>query len=342
MNKIAKETKQKQQIQKSGQSLISVILPVYNVEPFLPHCLETIAQQTYQNLEIIIVDDGSTDNSGKISEDFAKKDNRARVIHQQNQGIYAARNTGQKAAKGDYIIFFDSDDYMHIDMISILYDAINQDEGYDIAISDFKITESIEEDITETRDNHTISLTQEELIHNYFFSKNKKIYHPVWNKLYRSEVIKDIQANAYKRIQDMDYNFRVFLNTKSAIVIDRELYFWYQWPGSITHKTDAWNHYYDCITQMCFNNLCSLPEDKQHYLHYLLQKLYTKMVTMKNMAWKTEIEQEVFEKCRFYEKKTRKAYWKNSKINFFEKIFVTALLHNNYLTRWLRKITHNC
>lgn len=342
MNQIANETKLKQHIQKNDQSLISVILPVYNVEQYLPHCFETISQQTYQNLEIIIVDDGSTDNSGKISEDFTKKDNRARVIHQRNKGLYAARNTGQKAAKGDYIIFFDSDDYMHLDMINILYNAINQDGGYDIAIAGFKKTKSIDENITEAGDIHTMSLKQEELIHNFFFGKNKTIYHSVWNKLYRTEIIKDIQSNCYRRTQDTDYNFRVFLKIKKAILIDRVLYFWYQWPGSITHKKTAMSDYYDCITQICYDNLCNLPKDKQQYSHYLLQKLFRKMVNMKNMAWKTEKEQEVFEKCRFYEKKTRKAYWNNSKINFFEKIFVTALLHNNYLTRWLRKITHNC
>ena len=102
------------------EELISVIVPVYNIEGYLPRCLETIAAQSYQNLEIILVDDGSTDSSGQICDSFAEKDCRTIVIHQQNQGLWAARNTGQKIAKGDYLMFADGDDYMHLETLKIM------------------------------------------------------------------------------------------------------------------------------------------------------------------------------------------------------------------------------
>lgn len=342
MDSISSVTKQNQYTQNNGQSLISVIVPVYNVEPFLPYCLDTIAQQTYHKLEIIIVDDGSTDNSGQISDDFSKKDSRARVIHQQNQGLYAARNTGQKAATGDYFMFIDSDDYIHLDMVNILYEAINQDEGYDMAIVGRKITQNRDEDITRNDENKAITFNQDELISNMFTHPEKSLFIYVWNKLYRRELLDDVLSNAYLRGQDQDFNFRVFLKTKKAILIDRELYFWYQRADSLTHQADTFDIWYKSITEMMYQNFINLPTDKQQYDHYLLRCLYRKMVSYKNRVWKKENGKEVFEKCRFYEKNTRNAYWKNSKINFFEKIFVTILLHNNFLTRWLRKVTHNC
>ena len=99
--------------------LISIIVPVYNTEQFLPRCLACIERQTYRNLEIILVDDGSTDRSGAICDEFARKDPRARVIHQENQGLWAARNAGQRVAMGDFLIFPDSDDYFHADMLRL-------------------------------------------------------------------------------------------------------------------------------------------------------------------------------------------------------------------------------
>ena len=96
--------------------LISVIIPVYNVEKYLRRCLDSVIAQTYQNLEIICVDDGSIDDSGKICDQYAVRDARIKVIHQENQGLSAARNRGLDAAEGEYIAFVDSDDYILEDM----------------------------------------------------------------------------------------------------------------------------------------------------------------------------------------------------------------------------------
>ena len=92
--------------------MISVIVPVYNVEKYLRRCVETIQKQTYADLEIILIDDGSTDDSGKICDDFSKGDRRIKVIHKKNEGLSAARNTGMENATGEYITFVDSDDYI--------------------------------------------------------------------------------------------------------------------------------------------------------------------------------------------------------------------------------------
>lgn len=107
--------------------LISVVVPIYGVEKYLQRCLDSIAQQTYQNLEIILVDDGSVDNSGKIADEYALKDERMLVIHRENGGLSAARNTGIKAAKGEYITFVDSDDYIDEDYVEYMYQLLKKD-----------------------------------------------------------------------------------------------------------------------------------------------------------------------------------------------------------------------
>lgn len=105
---------------------ISVIIPIYNVEAFLERCLNTVCGQSYKNLEIILVDDGSSDNCLKICKEFADKDDRIKVIHQSNQGVSAARNTGLDMATGDYIAFVDSDDYIHTEMYERLYSLLKK------------------------------------------------------------------------------------------------------------------------------------------------------------------------------------------------------------------------
>lgn len=117
-------------------SLISVIIPVYNVEKYLPRCLESVINQTYRNIEIIVVDDGSHDNCGKICDEYALKDDRIIVIHKKNAGVSCARNDGIETAKGRYICFVDSDDYVMPDYVEKLYKAL-VDNDADIVTCDY-------------------------------------------------------------------------------------------------------------------------------------------------------------------------------------------------------------
>ena len=106
--------------------LISVVIPVYNVEKYLQRCVTSVTEQSYSNLEIILVDDGSVDNSGAICDDFAKKDKRIRVIHKENEGLGLTRNVGIKAATGNYICFIDSDDYIAREYIETIYSDLKK------------------------------------------------------------------------------------------------------------------------------------------------------------------------------------------------------------------------
>lgn len=124
-----------------NEKLISVIIPVYNIEKYIFKCLSSVASQKYTNLEIIVVDDGSTDNSGEICDMFAAGDNRIKIIHQKNAGLSAARNAGIDASKGEYIGFIDGDDYIDKMMYYEMIHIIEQNDA-DMVICDY---ESVDE-----------------------------------------------------------------------------------------------------------------------------------------------------------------------------------------------------
>ena len=116
---------------------ISIIVPVYNVEPYIGKCLDSILEQTYSNYEVLLIDDGSTDNSGVICDEYSALDGRFRVFHQKNSGVSAARNFALIRSEGAYIMFVDSDDFIHPQMLEILYTNLNSGE-YDFAMCNYK------------------------------------------------------------------------------------------------------------------------------------------------------------------------------------------------------------
>lgn len=318
-----------------NEELITIIIPVYNIEAYLPRCLETVAAQTYRNLEIILVDDGSTDTSGAICDDFADKDCRALVIHQHNSGLWAARNAGQKIARGQYLMFVDGDDYIHLDAIRTMWEAL-QNSSYDLAIISEKKVQSLYEDIESPGENIKIVLDQKQL-----FEKTVTgnfTLGVVWNKLYRKGLIDNIWARNYARAQDMDYNLRVYMNTTQAIWIQRALYYWVQRPGSLTKTPDFLFQYQTCRVNIIYQNLVELPKDGKHYQVVLLKKLYRILVFLKHSRWSSNNSIVL---CKTIEKATKRDYWLCWRINPLEKIGITILLFSPRLTRWLMRVTKN-
>ena len=185
--------------------LISVIVPVYKVEQYLDKCVQSIVEQTYKNLEIILVDDGSPDSCGAMCDAWAAKDSRIKVIHQENAGGAAARNTGLDAASGMLIAFVDSDDYLAPSMYQRLY-AVLHKTGADIAECDYlPVTNDLAQ--APVSDEAIVTFTPKEALYQNLYNISCKTV--IWNKLYRKKAIDTIRFVEGKTIDDEFFTYRV-------------------------------------------------------------------------------------------------------------------------------------
>ena len=212
--------------------LISVILPIYRVEKYLDRCLQSITGQTYRNLEIILVDDGSPDRSGEICDAWAEKDSRIRVIHKQNAGAGAARNTGLDVATGDIVSMIDSDDYLEIHMFEQLMRLMTDD--VDIAECDICWTE--EDDLPmEDGSNARIRIcpVDEAMV---LHIRDEIFCQPPPNKLCRRNVIADIRFPEGNLIDDEYFTYKVIGNCRKLARSSACMYAYRQQPGSALHK----------------------------------------------------------------------------------------------------------
>ena len=213
------------------KELVSVIVPVYNVEKYVERCLQTLIRQTYQNIEIIIVDDGSPDRSGAICDEMAQHDTRIRTIHQANQGLSGARNTGIEAANGEYLVFVDSDDWVSVEMVEVLYDLLQRTDAQ-IAACGTEIcsdsghmayySDDLEEIRVYTREEAMRELLDDRLIRNV-----------TWNKLYRKELFDVVRFPVGMIFEDIATTYRTLDLTERVAYCGRPLYCYYKSEESI-------------------------------------------------------------------------------------------------------------
>ncbi len=218
----------------SNNDLISVIVPIYNVEKYLFRCVESLINQTYKNLEIILVDDGSPDNCPRLCDEYLKKDNRIKVVHKKNGGLSDARNAGMEIAKGDYISFVDSDDYVSLDFIEELYNTMIS-ENSDI----------VECDVVKFFGSRFLEKYEDDLIVNNYstidglaalISENTFRQH-VWNKLYKTELVSDIYFAVGKLNEDEFWTYQVFGRAKKVTKLNKTMYYYFQREDSIMGDT---------------------------------------------------------------------------------------------------------
>ena len=214
--------------------LISVIVPVYNVEKYLNRCIHSILKQTYKNFELILVNDGSTDNCGKICDEYSKKDNRIKVIHKDNGGLSDARNTGIESASGEYIMFVDSDDYISSKMVEILYKSIIENES-DMALCNFTYVNEFGDELEDRNIKSPINneiLTSYDAL--YRLSASKGWYYVVaWNKLYKKELFDTIRFPYGKCHEDEFVAHKIFDKCRTISSVEDGLYFYVQRTDSI-------------------------------------------------------------------------------------------------------------
>lgn len=216
-----------------GQQLISVIVPVYKVEKYLDKCISSIVNQTYKNLEIILVDDGSPDKCPLMCDEWAKRDSRIKVVHKENGGAGQARNVGLKIANGELIAFVDSDDYISKYMYEYLVGILQQD--IDIAECELYSAESDDvslDDLSAT-DKLTLCSKTEAMRGNI---KDKIFRQLIWNKLYKKEALEGVFFPEGKMIDDEFWTYRVIGNANKLVHSDKKMYVYRQHTESVMHS----------------------------------------------------------------------------------------------------------
>ena len=296
--------------------MISVIVPVYNVEAYLDKCISSIVNQTYSNLEIILVDDGSPDRSGEICDAWSEKDHRIQVIHQKNAGGGAARNAALDVAQGELIAFVDSDDYLAPEMFACMNRHMIDD------------VDLVECDFISVCDEDALFDSTETLVHTYTSEdamleniQDRFFRQLIWNKLYRREILEGVRFPEEKGIDDEFFTYRAIGNSKKLVRTDAALYAYRQQNGSVMHtlntrhrlqavKAKIERHVYigqympqlesisicslwfTCLYQGQLALCCEKPEEKKAAIGYLSDTLKKHPIqpwkyTVKEMIWLT-------------------------------------------------------
>ena len=241
--------------------LVSIILPVYGVEKYLPECVDSLLAQTYETLEILLVDDASPDNCGAICDSYAAKDSRIRVIHKENGGAASARNAGLDAARGELVCFVDSDDTVEPDYVQTLLETLG--DG-DIAMCGFYF--------------HSRSSSQPEIVAPGSYDRIgflKRFLEDwrcalLWNKIFRRETIGNLRMEEGHRVDDEFFTYQVALNSCRVTVTDKCLYYYRMRSSSVMQADSAVKERMmldriSYITTRCDNVSKSLPALKNIY-----------------------------------------------------------------------------
>ena len=260
--------------------MISVIVAIYNEEDFIPRCIESILRQTYGNLEILLVDDGSTDRSGEICDKYALQDSRCKVIHQKNSGIAGARNTGLQNMTGDFVMFVDGDDYIHPRFCEILRQTLVE-TGCPIAIAD---AERVPDDTNQVEPLDKLAyppiiLSQDELMQRLCTMTQQ--HHTdlmVWGKLYERRLLQDV---FFQNIvgEDIEYNSRIFQKVSKGVFVDTGVYYWVKRRESVNMQPFSYRNIDELdVWLKCLNNQ---PDTESKYRGYFLKRLYKNILNIR-------------------------------------------------------------
>ena len=249
------------------EELISVVIPVYNAESFLPACLDSILRQTYVCFEVILVDDGSKDGSLALCQDYAAKDSRVRVIHQENQGVSAARNAGVRHATGNYISFIDADDYIQEDYFQRLYQDLKEHQADMVCCSYTEILNGKENPDCVPKVLRSRKLTDIREVFAGIAACTESYWSCVWGKLIKAELVKAHQfSSSLKYGEDQAYMYELFLEQPVIYLDAYPGYYYVRNEFSATMRIDTF-HVKKRIDEMrmCRERLEKLPEFAREY-----------------------------------------------------------------------------
>lgn len=214
--------------------LISIVVPIYNVEDYLKRCVDSIINQTYSNIEIILVDDGGKDKCGAMCDEYENIDDRIKVIHKPNGGLSDARNKGIDIANGEYIAFVDSDDYIAVDFIETLYKLCKENDS-DISQCGFEKVYG-DEFVENVQDNNPVTRSNIQQLE-YAYSKDEVESIVVWNKLYKRVLFNEIRFPFGKINEDEFTTYKLFYKANKVTTIGRKLYGYFMSDNSIMRSS---------------------------------------------------------------------------------------------------------
>ena len=325
--------------------MISIIVPIYNIELYIERCIRSILDQTYQQFELILVDDGSTDDSGKICDYYTQKDKRCRVIHQDNRGPSEARNTGLKECSPNcqYVTFIDGDDFVHPLYLECLLKAITSGD-IDMAMCLLKYSPSQEVSPDPVDANFCIENISRELL----FAGNfgKKNYGNnflramplmvVWGKLYKRNLVIN---ERFKRIlaEDVEYNTRIYLKVKKTVLINQYLYYYLRRPNSLTSVSTSSVYYTRLFIIPAFKcSLSHIPMHDKKLRSFAMLRLYKAILSTR---YNLSTDDRIFK--RYFTSLIRKTWPEfiiNPHVNAFYKGVLSIFLHFPLSYQLYRKI----
>lgn len=251
------------------KGLISVIVPVYNVAAYLPQCVESILSQDYTNLEVILIDDGSTDNSGAICDEFAQKDSRIRVIHQKNGGAAAAKNAGLRIATGEYLSFVDSDDFLEPGAYSYMVEVLGEKQA--------DVVQCAHRDVFRNRTSDRFSDRERCVINaSAYLAQYTRDWSCalLWNKLYRRELFDGIFFEEGHKIDDEYFTYQGIMNARYVVCDSRIVYNYRKRRSSVMYSPQSARQIVqdrvDYLNKRCLKVGSRFPELKSIFdIHFL-------------------------------------------------------------------------
>ncbi|MDY5912888.1 MAG: glycosyltransferase family 2 protein [Inconstantimicrobium porci] len=313
----------------NDSKLVSIIVPVYNVEKYLNRCLDGMVKQTYKNIEIILIDDGSKDNSGIICDEYKEFDDRIKVIHKDNTGVSDSRNAGLNIAKGHYITFVDSDDYISEMYVEVLVNALEENDC-DIAIlSAVDVDENGKILITHNKYGKTVMNREDTYIE---FLREVMFQSVCWGKLYKRELVENIRFDLKMKIsEDMKFLCGVLKKINKAVYIPNKEYYCLIRQNSTVRSgfDDRWNDEF---------NLCKeiIKQNKDTFLYEYAVKRYLRVSVACGINF--DLTDTQINEIRKNIKPYISIYLKSGKVSFADKIKAILFMNSYNVLKFLYKI----
>lgn len=315
------------------QPLVSVIVPVYNVEKYLVCCLNSIIEQSYQNLDIILVNDGSTDGSGELCRQYKQRDSRIRLFEQENMGLSAARNTGLDNMQGDYVVFVDSDDYIAPYMIEILLKK-SQEYKVSVVVCDYLIVKEEKDKVDfgimpENGQDFGKKMSRDEVF-NYMGTEKLLRFIVVWGKLYDKKIFEKIRFIVGKKYEDEFIFSKIYRQVDEIYNTELCMCAYRQSPNSIMRKNGVLHHCMDDLRELGVERLSFFQEYGNPEYMRRARKMLLYMYVY-NLDWSNK--QELKENIKKLE---REVYSITGKKTFWFRFAVMKYFPDEY--QYMRKI----